>query len=419
MKDQFRARTAHIAEYGLTLIKWLACAVITGAICGCIGTAFHYAVDYATIARTANPWLLYLLPAAGLAIVFLYRISGITQDPGTNLILRSIRSSEQIPIKMAPLIFIGTTLTHLCGGSAGREGAALQIGGSVGAGLGRVFQLRENDLHVITMCGMSALFAALFGTPVTASVFCMEVISVGVVYYVAFLPCIVAAIIACFVAQLCGVTTTVYTIAALPTHSVSILSKVIVIAVCCALVSILFITAIHRIEACFHRFLKNPYLRIAAGGVLIVVLTLLLGTRDYNGAGMNIIAQALNGQAVGYAFLLKILFTSLTIGAGFKGGEIVPTFFIGSTLGCALGTLLGLDPGFCAALGLVGLFCGVVNCPISSVLLSVELFGSNSLPLFALVCAISYLLSGYYSLYAGQKIIYSKLRTEYVNRNTH
>ena len=417
--ERLRAKAQHSLEYPVTFVKWLFCAVLTGILCGGIGTAFHYAIDCATVLRLERPWLLYFLPVAGVAIVFFYRLAGFERDPGTNLVIRSIRSSEEVPLQMAPLIFLGATLTHLCGGSAGREGAALQIGGSVGARLGRLLHLREKDLHVITMCGMSALFSALFGTPVTAALFCMEVISVGVVYYVALLPCLAAAITAQYVAAFFGVEAIFYQIPALSVFSFSALPRIIVLAIACALVSILFIVCMHRAEWLYHRFLPNAYLRAAAGGLLLVALTLLVGSRDYNGTGMDIIGQALAGHAAGPAFLLKIVFTALTIGAGFKGGEIIPTFFIGSTLGCALGGLLGLDPGFGAALGLVGVFCGVVNCPLASVLLSIELFGSASLPRFARVCAISYLLSGYYSLYAGQKIIYSKLRTEYINQDTH
>ncbi len=249
---------------------------------------------------------------------------------------------------MAPLIFFSATLTHLCGGSAGREGAALQIGGSVGARLGRALHLREKDLHVITMCGMSALFSALFGTPVTAALFCMEVISVGVVYYVALLPCLAAAITAQYVATFFGVEAIAFSISAVSIFSFSALPRVIVLAIACALVSILFIVCIHRAEWLYHRFLPNSYLRAAVGGLLLIGLTLSgRSTRTTTAPAWKSSAGPSPARQPPLAFLLKILFTALTIGAGFKGGEIIPTFFIGSTLGCALGGLLGLDPGLC------------------------------------------------------------------------
>ncbi len=416
---QERARTGGL--YAFTLGKWLVCALVLGLVCGLIGSAFYYCIGWATELRGGSGWLVYLLPAAGIVIVALYRLCGVKNDEGTNLVLNSIRAENNIPLNMTPLIFTGTVLTHLCGGSAGREGAALQIGGSLGTALGRLFRLDEKDLHIITMAGMSALFAALFGTPVTAAVFSMEVISVGVVYYAAFLPCVVASATAALIANgVFHIAPTAFSVGLMQGASWDVLLRAAALAAGCALVSIVFVSCLHGAGRLYRRFLKNPYVRAAVGGAVIVLLTLLLGTRDYNGAGADVIARAVEGgSAKWYAFALKIVFTALTIGAGFKGGEIVPTFFVGATFGCAFGGLLGLDPGFAAALGLVGMFCAVVNCPLASLALSVELFGGGSILVFALVCAVSYLLSGYYSLYSGQHIVYSKLRAEYVNRTTH
>ena len=398
-------------------IKWMICAAIVGVVCGLIGTAFHFAVDYASEARAHNPWLLYLLPVAGLVIVASYHICGMTQDKGTNLVILSIRTKQKAPLVMAPLIFLGTVLTHLCGGSSGREGAALQIGGSVGTFLGKTFRLNEKDLHVMTMCGMSALFAALFGTPITATVFSLEVISVGVLYYAAFLPCVLSALIASDIAMLFGIAPTTFPVGLIPTFSFPLLLKVLVIALLCALCSMIFAQSMHAASHLYERLFKNAYVRVVVGAVLVVALSLLIGTRDYNGAGMDVILRAFEGQARPWDFALKILFTALTLGAGFKGGEIVPTFFIGAILGCVLGNLLGMPAGFAAAIGLLCMFCGVVNCPLATIILSVELFGAEGLAFFAIACAVSYLMSGYYSLYSGQKILYSKLSTEFINLN--
>ena len=406
------------AKFLKTFFKWGACAVLVGAICGLVGTAFHYAVALATSAFRAHGWLLYLLPIAGLLIALGYHLCHLDQDPGTNLVIRSIRTPEKTRLVIAPLIFVGTALTHLCGGSSGREGAALQIGGSLGTALGQLFRFEEKDLHVMTMCGMAALFSALFGTPVTAAVFSLEVISVGVLYYSAFLPCVIAALVACKIAALLGVEETSFILSFVPSVGPMVLLKVIVLALAAAMCSILFIHTVHSAHKLYDRFLPNPFLRIAVGGALVVLLTLAVQTRDYNGAGMDVIVRALGGQARPWDFALKILFTALTLGCGFKGGEIVPTFFIGSTLGCVIGTVLGMDPGFAAAIGLICLFCGVVNCPMASLLLAMELFGSSGLPLFAAGVAVSYVMSGYYSLYTGQKIVYSKTAAEYIGRDT-
>lgn len=419
-REALAARAKHGALYLRTLGKWLACALVCGGVCGLLGTAFHFCIDWATESREAHGWLLYLLPLAGVLICALYRLCGVKNDEGTNLVLNSIRTKNDIPLNMTPLIFVGTVLTHLCGGSSGREGAALQIGGSVGTALGRLVRLDEKDLHIITMAGMSALFAALFGTPVTAAVFSMEVISVGSLYYAALLPCIVAAETAALIARALGVAPTAFAVGLMQSATWDVLLRAAVLAAGCALVSIVFVACLHGAGRLYRRIFRNAYVRAGAGGALIVLLTLALGTRAYNGAGMATIVRAIEGGSAQWQdFACKIVFTALTIGAGFKGGEIVPTFFIGATFGCVFGGALGLDPGFAAALGLTALFCGVVNCPLAALVLSVELFGSGSLPVFALVCAVSYLLSGYYSLYSGQHIIYSKLRAEYIDRATH
>ena len=360
------------------------------------------------------------LPAAGLLIVFLYRAGGIKHDKGTNLVIGSIRNPEyNVPFRMAPLIFITTVITHLFGGSAGREGAALQIGGSLGASIGKLIKMDDSDKHIMTLCGMSAVFAALFGTPVTAALFSVEVISIGILYYSALVPCILSATISYAITEKFHITPTYFILNQVPEMSLATGIRVIILSVAAAVLSILFCMSMQVIGKTFKKYLKNQYLRILVGGVLLVLLTLAVRCNDYNGAGMNIIEQAIHGTAKPEAFILKLLFTCITIGCGFRGGEIVPSFFIGATFGCTLGGWIGLDPGFGAAMGLVCLFCGVVNCPLASLVLSIELFGASGILLFAIGCSVSYMLSGYYSLYSEQKIIYSKLRPHYVNLYTN
>jgi H+/Cl- antiporter ClcA len=264
---------------------------------------------------------------------------------------------------------------------------------------------------------MSAVFSALFGTPLTAAVFALEVISVGVFYYSALVPCTVAAVTAYGVSVACGIAPTRFVVSAAALEPMMLL-RVAGLAILCSVMSILFCMTMHGTEHALSKRIPNGFLRIALGGAVIVGLTLLVGTGDYNGAGMEIITAAIEkGQASPTAFLLKLLFTAITLGCGFKGGEVVPTFFIGATLGCVAGPLLGIPAGFAAALGLVCVFCGAVNCPIASIILSVELFGASALIYFALACGIAYMLSGYFGLYSSQKILYSKLRAEFININ--
>ena len=421
----------HIDE-ALTFLKWVLYACNIGLIVGAVAVAFHCGIDWAAQFRAHQPWVILFLPLGGVVIVLLYRWSGMERDRGTNLVLTAVREAEPIRLRTAPLIFLSTILTHLVGGSAGREGAALQLGGSIGAWVGRKIHLDEKDRRIMVMCGMSAAFSALFGTPLTAAMFAMEVTSVGVLYYAAIVPCVLSAIIGLWVAQLCGVPPTAFSLQGVPNLTPVTLLQCIGMGVLFALLSILFCRMMHAAPRLYDKYLPNPVARAAAGGALVIALTFLVwlwnpGTYDYNGAGTAVIHAAIGGEARPEAFLLKMLFTTITLGAGFKGGEIVPVFFTGATFGCTAAPLLGLHPSFGAGLGMVCVFCGVTNCPMTSLLLSLELFAGDSLGmftgqslgLFAVCIAVAYMLSGYYGLYSEQKIVYSKLRPEYIDKKAN
>ena len=397
-----------------SFMKWIYIAVCTGLFGGVVGICFHKSVDYATEMRVEHPQLLWLLPVAGLIIIGFYQLSHM-QRGNTNAIIDSIHFGEKIPLILLPAIYLGTFLTHLCGGSAGREGAALQIGGSIGYWVGQIFILDEKDMRIATLSGMSAVFSALFGTPLTAAIFALEVISVGVVYYSGLVPCLVSALIAFWLSKLFGVMPTHFNILVQPIGEL-VIFKVVILALLCAILSYFFCFAMHKTEHFFAHRIKNSYLRVVVGAVLIIGLSYALGTTDYNGAGMDIIRNAVeHGKAKPLAFFWKLLFTAITIGVGFKGGEVVPSFFIGATFGCVVAPLLGLGPGFGAAIGLICVFCGAVNCPIASIILSIELFGSGYLIYFAMACGIAFTLSGYVGLYSSQKIVYSKIKAEFID----
>lgn len=418
MKERKAALWSRLREalaYLRVFCKWAVVAAGSGVLCGGVGAAFYHCVQWATAARHANPWLLYLLPAAGLVIVWLYRTCGMAQDEGTNLVIASIHSGKQPPLRLAALIFAGTFFTHLCGGSSGREGAALQIGGALGNELAKRLRLSEKDRITLVMCGMSGLFSAIFGTPLTATLFSLEVISVGIFHYSALLPCLFSALTAYQVAGVLAVRPESFRISVTKVLNAPQIWRVILLAILCALVGILFCKAMHAAAHLYQKYLPNAYVRVLVGGCLVVLFSVLLGTRDYNGAGMDVVAAALEGRAVPWAFLAKLALTALTLGAGFKGGEIVPAFFVGATFGCAFGNLFHLDAGFAAAIGLIAVFCAVVNCPIASIVLSIELFGADNLLLFALAAAVSYLMSGPYSLYSSQRLTYSKLEPTFIN----
>ena len=402
---------------GVAFAKWALYACGIGLLVGAVAVAFHYGIHWGTGLREEYPRLIWLMPAGGVSIVLLYRICGMERDQGTNLVLVAVREAEPLRLRTAPLIFMATIITHLSGGSAGREGAALQLGGSLAAYVGRKIRLDAKDSRVMVMCGMAAAFSALFGTPITAAVFAMEVVSVGVMYYAALVPCLVSSLVAVQLAKWCGVHVEdgylVEDAAALTPVS---MLQVLVLGALCALVSILFCKVMHAAPKLYARAFPSTLARAAVGGFLVVGLTLLVGSQDYNGAGDGVIRRLLAGETLYPAFLLKILFTALTLGAGFRGGEIVPVLFTGCAFGTAAGPLLGLPHAFSGALGMAAVFCGATNCPLTAILLSFELFGGEGLALYALAVAVSYTLSGYYGLYSEQKIVYSKFKPEWVDR---
>ncbi len=399
--DSFKSGAISVGKYFRTFYRWVLLSVVTGLMCGLVGSAFHLTVDFATSFRAQHQWLVFLLPIGGLAIALIYRVSKM-EGEGTNNIIDSIHDGEKVPIMLVPVIFVSTAITHLVGG--------------IGYRVGRLLKLDDKDMRLVTLCGMSAVFAALFGTPLTATIFALEVISVGILHYSGLIPCLVASVTAYGVSLLFGIAPMRYSVALAPLEF-GLLLRVCVLAVVCALVSIVFCVAMHKTEQFAAKTVKNIYLRAFLGGVIVIVLTLIVGDESYNGIGTDIIASALGeGKAPAWGFLWKIAFTAVTIGFGFKGGEIVPTMFIGAVLGCTVGPLLGIPAQFASAIALVAVFCGAVNCPIASIILSVELFGSGELLYFALACGISYMLSGYFGLYSSQKIMYSKTRAEFINR---
>ena len=398
--------------------KWIALAILTGLVVGGASSIFAGCIKWVTEYRNNNIWVFMILPIVGVAIVFMYQIID-PHDGGTNQVLSTIRSRGDVPLKAAPLIFVSTLLTHLTGGSAGREGASIQFGGSIGNWLGKLVKLDEFDHHVMIMCGMSAAFAAVFGTPMAAAVFAMEVVGVGVMYYAALLPCVVASIIAAEFATGMGIDPETFSVTRIPALTVETGFKMAIISVGCAMVSIMFCIALKFVAKICGKYLKNLYVRVFVAGCVVIAITMILNTKDYMGAGNELIARAIEtGQARPLDFLWKMILTAVTMRAGYRGGESVPAFSVGATFGCVAGQLLGFQPELAAAAGMVALFCGVTNCPITSMLISFELFGFSGVAYYLIAISISYSLSGYYSLYKDQTIVYSKYKAKYINKRT-
>lgn len=401
------------------LLRWIGFALYTGIILGIVCAAFSYCLRESINMRNANPHLVFLLPLGGVLIVGFYKLLDYSKDGGTNLVLESIQSGKEIPLRMTPLIFVSTVITQAFGGSAGREGAALQIGGSIGNFLGKLFKLNNEDQKVFIMSGMSAAFSALFGTPIAASIFSMEVVSVGIMQYSALVPCTISSLVSSAVAVRLGAVPEHFVVTDIIDFSTVTAIKTILLACLCAGVSVIFCILLKGVNKLLNNLIIGRFWRVIFGATLIVMFTVLLRTWDYTGTGMDLIEKAIEGHARPYDFIWKMLFTAVTLASGFKGGEIVPSFCIGATFGCFFGQIMGMSPSLCASIGMVSLFCGVTNCPISSLLIALELFGIEAIPYYLLSIAISYMLSGYYGLYHSQKFAFSKYQAKEIDSRVH
>ena len=395
-------------DYRKLFAKWMFLGVLMGILGGVLGAMFHHTLHFVTHVRSENPWLIFLLPVGGLLTLAVYKVLKLEGNKGTNEIIDATLDGRPISLAVAPAIFLATALTHLFGGSAGREGAALQLGGSVASRLARLLHLQGNGPKILIMAGMSAVFAGLFGTPLTATLFCMEFESVGTGFSPALLPCFLAAYTASRISALLGVHAETYLLTTAYPMELDNCVQHLVLAVGISLLGILMCWMFHKGEYLAKKWFPNPWVRITVGGVVIAAMTLAVGDQRFNGAGMDMALKAVDGTADWYSFILKMVFTAVTLSVGLKGGEIVPTFCIGATFGCVFGGLLGLDPSIGAALGLVGLFCCATNSPIASIMLSVEMFGSTNLYLFAGICVVCFVLSGEGGLYASQIIQFHK-----------
>lgn len=387
----------------IIMARITALSILIGIILGIAGGLFYLCIKGATAIRQAHSEFLFLLPVGAILIALLYRVLRNEDDGGTNRVLEAAHSDTPVSIKMAPAIFISTVFSHLCGASVGREGAALQLGGSVGYNTGKLFRIPGREKSLCACIGMSACFSSLFGTPMAAAIFSIEIAIVGKLNLICFVPSVISAYIARFIARELGAPDMRLdlngTVAASPVN----LLKATVIAIAAGLVAMLFCYLLAKGSKLTSDWLKNKYLRALVFGAIVLVLSFVFPGQTYNGAGVEQIPAFLDGKVFPPQFLIKMLFTLLSVYAGYKGGEIVPSFYIGAALGAFLGNLLGLSPAMACALGMVSLFCGVTNCPLTAFAIGIEIFGTGTAPFFLLASAFSFFCSGKRGLYSSQE----------------
>jgi len=388
------------------MVRWALLGGAAGVLAGIASTIFLVSLGWATQTRLANPYLLFLLPLGGAIIGWVYQRFGGTAARGTNLVIEEVNLNRaRIPLRMAPLVLLGTVFTHLFGGSAGREGTAVQMGASLADTLRRLFDLHGENRRLLIMAGISGGFGSVFGTPLAGFVFGMEVQRVGRIRYDGIVPCLAAACIGDLTARALGATHTHH--APLPNVPLDLilLLKVLIAGIAFGLTSLLFVELLHAIKHVLGKFIKPLPVRLAVGGVAIIALTLLVNSQDYLGLSEGLIAQSLEGSGVPtFAFLLKLIFTAVTLGSGFVGGEVTPLFVMGATLGHVLGGLLGVEPTWLAGVGFAAVFAGASNTPLACALMGIELFGSGSALYMALACVAAYLASGHRGIYSTQRI---------------
>lgn len=405
----YTERWSHLALWS-TFVKWIVLGGIVGVLSGTASAFFLRSLDYVTEVRMDRPWLLYLLPLGGAFVSYLYMRYGKNSAKGNNLILEQIQEgNETIPLRMAPLVLFGTLVTHLFGGSAGREGTAVQMGGSLAESFGKWIKIGPLDRKILLMCGISGGFGSIFGTPLAGTLFGLEVIAIGLISHKALLPCFTASFVGDLVTtRVWGVHHIHYEVSAFPVLGLSVVLKVILASILFAFASILFSELTHFLKRTFTRLFTNPVIKSAVGGLIIIVLVYIVGSRDYLGLGIPLITDSFQADVSPFAFLWKLIFTSFTLGTGFQGGEVTPLFAIGATLGNALAGILQLYGPFLASLGFIAVFCGATNTPIACFLMGIELFGSEGAIYMFIACLVSYIFSGHTGIYTSQRIGISK-----------
>lgn len=385
---------------------------IVGIIVGNLSAFFLTSLATVTTARLNNPWLLYLLPVGGAVISFLYWKFGENAILGNNLVIQEAQgqsaNQESIPKRLIPLTLFGTLITHLFGGSAGREGTAVQMGGSVADAVGRLFHLSKINRRIVLISGMSAGFSSVFGTPIAGTLFAMEVLAIGYVRQEALFPSLWAALIANWVTIAWGVTHTHYDMGAIPEANPLLIVKLLLAAILFGFTGRLFSWLTSTVKAVMTNWFKNPVLKSFIGGLIVILLVVIIGKRDYLGLSLPLIDQAFLGETGHFDFLGKLIFTSITLGSGFQGGEVTPLFTIGATLGSTLGSILHISIPFLAGLGFIGVFSGATNTPVACFIMGLELFGVGALPYLFLVCVVSYLFSGNQGIYETQQVYLRK-----------
>ena len=385
-------------------IKWFLLSVLSGIIVGIVISFFLKSLQLATSIRKANPIIIALLPFGGALVSYLYLKYGKDSSKGNNLIIERINKGEaDIPFRMAPLVFFGTFITHLFGGSAGREGTGVQIGASITSKLSKLLNLNKKDTTIIIISGVSSGFGVVFGTPIAGTIFGLEVSTIGKMRYEAIIPCLISSYIGNFIARLLKVQHTHYPMEVVSSSDYTIFYKVILCSILFGIVSKLFSELTHYLKQYFTQLIPKPYIKSFVGGCIVILIALVLQTQMYLGLSLDLLKHSFENSVVGYTFIFKLILTSITLSTGFQGGEVTPLFVIGATLGSFLAPIINLPISFLAGLGMIAVFCGGTKTPLASFAMGLELFGGGNIKYIFITCVISYVFAGKSGIYSSQE----------------
>ena len=391
--------------------KLLALTLIVAVLMGCAAWAFLASLDMATKFRADNPWVFCALPLVGIGTAWIYRNHGLAAKRGNNLVIDSALSERLIHARMAALTFVCSTLTHLTGGSAGREGAAVQIGGTIASNISHAAKLNQRDHHDLMLAGISAAFGGVFGTPLAGAFFGMEMCFVGKIDYTAGVYCLVSSFAGYLTSLALGTVYEAHAIANVPALSAKSVCVTVLAGIAFGLTARVFSALIRGVKMVYARFTWNYLATAIVGSLIVLAVYALLGAWNYAGLSTWLVDAGFDGTTTAADAIIKLVVTALTLGAGFQGGEVTPLFGIGAALGGWIGTLCGVDPSFVAALGMLGVFCGGLNVPITTIMMSIDLFGGTGCPYFAIVAFVSYIVSGHRGVYPAQRIVAPKRRS--------
>jgi H+/Cl- antiporter ClcA len=409
-----------LKEIFLTTFKWILICVLIGILSGSASAFFLVSLEWVTQFRNHYNWIIWLLPIGGLLVGFIYYYWGEPVVKGNNLLLEEYEIPKKIiPFRMAPLVLFGTLITHLFGGSAGREGTAVQMGGAIADQFTRVFKLDNSERKILIILGISAGFASVFGTPLAGAVFALEVLYFSKINLKSTILSFLVAYAAYFTVEFWQIKHTHYSIPVVPEFSFNNLFYTLIIGLLSGLAALLFARSTHFWGSFFSKNIKYPPLRPFIGGIFLAIFIAGLGFTKFAGLGVPVIVDSFSNANPWYDFLLKIAFTSFTLGAGFKGGEVTPLFFVGATLGSALSVVIPMPIALLAGMGFVAVFSGATHAPIACTLMGIELFGIQPGFFIAIACLVAYFCSGSLGIYKSQIVkgakykLYHKINSKF------